>query len=120
MKKVCLIVLGGIVVFAFLLCIPIVEAQGTILDGEAPGKRLSESSLSDDSQVMADPSIDESQQSEDSRFKEEKNLELEDEVRKDDSEEEGFVSQDTGIWGNVPWEWDEDCLLYTSPSPRDS
>lgn len=113
MKKVCLIVLGGIVVFAFLLCIPIVEAQGTILDGEAPGKRLSESSLSDDSQVMADPSIDESQQSEDSRFKEEKNLELEDEVRKDDSEEEGFVSQDTGIWGNVPWEWDEETATLT-------
>lgn len=113
MKKVCLIVLGGIIVFAFLLCMPIVEAQGTILDGEAPEKRLSESSLSDDSQVMADPSIDESQQSEDSRFKEEKNLELEDEVRKDDSDEEGFVSQDTGIWGNVPWKWEEETATLT-------
>ena len=61
MKKVCLIVLGGIIVSAFLLCIPIVDAQDTILDGEAPRKRLSESSLSDDSQVMADPVIYESQ-----------------------------------------------------------
>ncbi|MBV6372944.1 hypothetical protein A5885_001622 [Enterococcus sp. 8E11_MSG4843] len=113
MKKVCLIVLGGIIVFAFLLCMPIVEAQGTILDGEAPEKRLSESSLSDDSQVMADPAIDESQQSEDSRFKEEKNLELEDEVRKDDSEDERFVSQDTGIWGNVSWEWEEETVTLT-------
>ncbi len=113
MKKVCLIVLGGIIVFAFLLCIPIVEAQGTILDGEAPEKRLSESSLSDDSQVLADSAIDESPQSEDYRFKEEKNLELEEEVRKGDSEDERFVSQDTGIWGDVSWEWDEEMATLT-------
>ena len=51
---------------------------------------------------------------EDSLFKEEKNLELEDEVRKDDSEEEeGFVSQDTRIWRNVPWEWDEETATLT-------
>ena len=41
-------------------------------------------------------------------------MELEDEVRKDDSEEEeGFVSQDTRIWRNVPWEWDEETATLT-------
>lgn len=113
MKKVCLIVLGGIIAFAFLLCIPIVDAQDTILDGEAPGKKLSDPSLSDDSQVMADPVIDESQQSENTVSQEEKKSELENEVRKDDSEEEEFVSQDAGIWGNVSWEWDEETATLT-------
>lgn len=113
MKKVCLIVLGGIIAFAFLLCIPIVDAQDTILDGEAPGKKLSDPSLSDDSQVMADPVIDESQQSENTLSQEEKKSELENEIQKDDSVEEEFVSQDTGIWGDVSWEWDEEMATLT-------
>lgn len=94
MKKDCLIVLSGVIVFALLLCIPIVEAKDTMFDEPAPEKTLSAPSLSDDSRVMADPAIA-------------------DEIRKDDPEEKEVVPQDTGIWGNVPWEWNEEMATLT-------
>ena len=34
-----------------------------------------------------------------------------------------LVSTGIGVWGNnrpIGWAWDITCLLYTSPSPRDS
>ncbi|MCC4044548.1 WxL domain-containing protein [Enterococcus gallinarum] len=107
MKNGRFLVLPRIAFFVLLSCISIIGAKPIQADDEGLKNVQIDSSLTDFS------ATEQVQETDDSFIEKDRKPYLESEMAQEDTTEEKSISQDTGIWGNVPWEWDEEMATLT-------